>query len=152
MVVAPVVFSLTLRVFTGLLLYCLSTSNPPHRKKTSSKSHDYSRASERSSGNKSLAQRGRPGCVRLVFLCRVVQGRSWPDRNGFMTQQAVDENVIGQNQSAADPSGGGGGCYDSVEGLTRSEGGALSWDELVVYKDEAAIPSYLIVYAPGQRR
>ena len=80
--------------------------------------------------------------MRLVFLCRVVQGRSWPDRNGFMTQQAV-ENAIGQS---------GGGGYDSVAGLTRSEGGALSWDELVVYKDEAAIPSYLIVYAPGQRR
>ena len=83
--------------------------------------------------------------MRLVFLCRVVQGRSWPDRNGFMTQQAV-ENAIGQ--SGADGSGG----YDSVAGLTRSEGGALSWDELVVYRDEAAIPSYLIVYAPGQRR
>ena len=76
-----------------------------------------------------------------MFLCRVVQGRSWPDRAGFMTQQAVDD-AIGRT----------GGGYDSVEGLTRNEGGALSWDELVVYQDEAAIPSYLIVYAPGQRR
>ena len=30
--------------------------------------------------------------------------------------------------------------------------GELNYDELVVYRDDAAIPSYLIVYAPGERR
>ena len=41
---------------------------------------------------------------------------------------------------------GRGGQYDSVVGLTMAEGGKLNYEESVVYNEEAAIPSYLIVY------
>ena len=39
-----------------------------------------------------------------------------------------------------------GGSYDSVIGLTVADGGALNYEESVVYDEAAAIPSYLIVY------
>mmetsp|Transcript_60639 Transcript_60639/g.120063 ORF Transcript_60639/g.120063 Transcript_60639/m.120063 type:complete len:85 (+) Transcript_60639:918-1172(+) len=35
---------------------------------------------------------------------------------------------------------------DSVVGMSRTDGGALNYQETVVYRNEAAIPSYLIVY------
>ena len=41
---------------------------------------------------------------------------------------------------------GGGGGADSIVGLCTADGGALNYEETVVYRNAAAIPSYLIVY------
>ena len=41
---------------------------------------------------------------------------------------------------------GGGGGADSIVGLCTADGGALNYEETVVYRTAAAIPSYLIVY------
>jgi hypothetical protein len=38
------------------------------------------------------------------------------------------------------------GYHDSVQGLTIEKGGGLNYDELVVYRNDAAVPSYLVVY------
>ena len=37
--------------------------------------------------------------------------------------------------------------HDSVVGETKVKGGALNYDELVVYAEAAALPQYLIVYS-----
>ena len=39
-----------------------------------------------------------------------------------------------------------GGQAHSVQGLTRKDGGALEYEESVVYRQDAALPSYLLVY------
>ena len=39
-----------------------------------------------------------------------------------------------------------GGSMHSVQGVTCAEGGGLNFEETVVYRNDAAIPSYLIVY------
>ena len=39
-----------------------------------------------------------------------------------------------------------GGGADSVVGLSVADGGKINYEETVVYRNEAAIPSYLIVY------
>jgi hypothetical protein len=41
---------------------------------------------------------------------------------------------------------GEGGEYDSVLGLATADGGRLRYEEIVLYDERAAIPSYLIVY------
>ena len=41
---------------------------------------------------------------------------------------------------------GRGGAFGSIRGLTATDGGALNYDELVVYRRDAAVPSYLIAY------
>jgi len=38
------------------------------------------------------------------------------------------------------------GAFDSLYGATVEDGGALTYDELVVYTPSAAVPSYLIIY------
>ncbi|CAM9994410.1 unnamed protein product [Ectocarpus fasciculatus] len=85
----------------------------------SGKSNDYAQLSEKvgSDGKK----------VRCMFVANVTVG------NAYLTQQVS----LGQNMCP--PAG-----HDSVVG---EAGGGLNHDELVVYKNEAAIPSYLIVYA-----
>ncbi|CAM9635632.1 unnamed protein product [Ectocarpus sp. 12 AP-2014] len=62
-----------------------------------------------------------------MFVANVTAG------NAYLTKQAS----LGKDKCP--PAG-----YDSVVG---EAGGGLNHDELVVYKNEAAIPSYLIVYA-----
>ncbi|CBN80081.1 conserved unknown protein [Ectocarpus siliculosus] len=85
----------------------------------SGKSNDYAQQSEKvgSDGKK----------VRCMFVANVTAG------NAYLTQQGS----LGQDMCP--PAG-----YDSVVGEV---GSGLIHDELVAYEDEAAIPSYLIVYA-----
>ncbi|CAN0410987.1 unnamed protein product [Ectocarpus sp. 12 AP-2014] len=64
-----------------------------------------------------------------MFVANVTAG------NACLTKQAS----LGKDKCP--PAG-----YDSVVGEVRA-GGGLNHDELVVYKNEASIPSYLIVYA-----
>lgn len=96
--------------------------------KTSSKSHSYGTDSERD-------RRGDK--YRCMFLCKVALGH--PLRTD---QERIDDAQIDVHVRAR----GRGGQYDSVVGLTTAEGGTLNYEESVVYNEEAAIPSYLIVY------
>lgn len=84
---------------------------------TSGKSNDYADASGRDHGN--------AGQWRCMFLCRVALGKSW-------------ETQADQKDMVQPPPG-----FDSVEGVVGED---LNYDEVVVYNEHAAIPSYLIVY------
>mmetsp|Transcript_4059 Transcript_4059/g.8692 ORF Transcript_4059/g.8692 Transcript_4059/m.8692 type:complete len:264 (+) Transcript_4059:461-1252(+) len=103
---------------------------------TSSKSDDYSHASER----RTQDLPGRGGAaqgtsrVRLMFLCRVAQGRALQ-----CTASALDSQQVA---SLVQPRG----PHDSIQGVTQDKGGGLNYDELVVYRSDAAVPSYLLVY------
>lgn len=95
----------------------------------SSKSNDYNGESERRFRS--------PRAQRVMFLCKVHTGRAFKCTAPSLTQNQVD-NLLSQG-------------YESVIGEASStvyEGtqGALNSDELVVYNNAAAIPSYLIVY------
>ncbi|CAE8641545.1 unnamed protein product [Polarella glacialis] len=92
--------------------------------RTSSKSNDYAGASER----QSAGQR-----TRLMFLCKVAPGPSFEAKEISMSDDDLAEQVHGRG-------------YTSVEAKNTAEGGPLNHDELVIYQNEAAIPSYLIVY------
>jgi hypothetical protein len=84
---------------------------------TSGKSNDYNAGSEQLIGGRT---------VRLMFLCKVAVGRA------FRTEVSIPN-------LQAPPSG----C-NSVVGVP---GKSLNFDEIVVYDDCAAIPSYLIAYS-----
>lgn len=84
--------------------------------KTSSKSDDYAKASERVAGGKTF---------RCMFLCKVSMGRVFRTKKDMMALTGP-------------PSG-----YDSVSGEVGED---LNYDELVVYDNRAALPSYLIIY------
>ena len=99
----------------------------------SSKSHDYAAGSERPAAPCTGAAQGM-STVRLVFLCKVAQGSSFECRQ--------DRLEPGQVQGLVKPNG----AHDSIHGLTVASGGALNFDELVVYRNDAAVPSYLIAY------
>ena len=92
--------------------------------RTASKSNDYARPSERI-----LAD----GRHRIMFLCKVCVGRTHRTAQDRLDQAAVDE-IIGSRSA------------DSITGLTIADGGALHYEENVVYHESAAIPSYLIIY------
>jgi hypothetical protein len=66
--------------------------------------------------------------LRAMFLCKVTRGQPFTTKTN-MTQQQVDAAL---NQG-----------YSSVQGEVGVD---LQYDELVVYEEAAAIPSYLIVY------
>jgi len=87
--------------------------------RTSSKSNDYATNSERC-----LAGRR----TRMMFLCKVVPGRIFDASEESMSPDEI-------------PPG-----FDSLEARSTSQGGPLNHDELVIYRNDAAIPSYLIVY------
>ncbi|CAM9158730.1 unnamed protein product [Ectocarpus sp. 13 AM-2016] len=87
----------------------------------SGKSNDYAQQSEKVGSECKK--------VRCMFVANVNAG------NAYLTEQAS----LGKDKCP--PAG-----YDSVVGEVRA-GGGLNHDELVVYKNEAAIPSCLIVYA-----
>ena len=96
--------------------------------KTSSKSHDYGVGS----------QRVRQGEVhRCMFLCKVALGNPLQTREAQIQDVELDGLIRAR---------GHGGAHDSVVGLTRAQGGSLNHEESVVYSEEAALPSYLIVY------
>lgn len=101
----------------------------------SCKSNDYAGASQRSVNDVSGigAAEGKTG-VRLMFLCRVLKGNAYPCKELSLSPNTLNELVK--------PAG----RFDSVYGLTSSTGGELTYDELVVYRNDAAVPSYLIVY------
>jgi len=91
--------------------------------KCSSKSNDYALHSERKFDK-------HRGTYRVMFLCKVAQG------NVYRTKEPTIDDVqpILRND------------YHSVVGLTQDHGGALNYEETVVYDKNAAIPSYLLVY------
>jgi len=66
-----------------------------------------------------------------VFLSKVVVGRPY----------SAERDLY---DLTAPPAG-----YDSVQGLPGVHG-VLNYDETVVYREAAAIPSYLIVYSTDQ--
>lgn len=67
-----------------------------------------------------------------MFLCKVVAGRTYSEKTGGLDQDNV-ASVLGQG-------------FDSITGETTTFGGSLNYDELVVYRPDAALPSYLIAY------
>ena len=89
----------------------------------SSKSGDYNELSERIRN----AGRGQQRRWRCMFLCSVAVGKPYHTKEG------------GLDDAYCPPPG-----HDSVIG---EAGGALNYDELVVYKSDQAIPTYLIVYS-----
>jgi len=92
--------------------------------RTASKSNDYAFETER---------RLPHGRHRVLFLCKVCVGRQHRTKEASLEQAEVDQ-LLGSGQA------------DSVTGLTKADGGALNYEENVVYDESAAIPSYLIVY------
>ena len=100
--------------------------------RVSSKSNDYNGASERANP-RSL----QPGRYRLMFMCKVAEGEAHRTREDQLSEAQVDALVAARRR---------GGEADSVIGLSVQDGGAINYEESVVYRNEAAIPSYLIVY------
>ena len=96
--------------------------------RVSSKSNDYNESTERH------VPQGR---TRIMFLCKVALGAEWKVTEADLREQDIDANVAAR---------GYGGRAHSVTGLTVGDGGALNYEENVVYANDAAIPSYLIVY------
>jgi len=94
-----------------------------------SKSNDYARGTERTRSN---GER-----YRVMFLCKVALGTPMHTRDERLEDTQINTLVMAR---------GHGGAYDSVVGLTTADGGALNYEESVVYDESAAIPSYLIVY------
>lgn len=92
--------------------------------RTASKSNDYAGGSER------ILSHGRH---RVMFLCKVCVGLTHRTTQERLDQGTI-ESIIGSGQA------------NSVTGLTTADGGALNYEENVVYDESAAIPSYLIVY------
>lgn len=95
--------------------------------RVSSKSNDYNMHSQRDNP-KSLG----PGSYRCMFLCKVAEGAVYKTQTEQLEEDAVREILT---------------CgYNSVVGESVANGGAINYEETVVYQNEAAIPSYLIVY------
>lgn len=88
----------------------------------SSKSNDYADASDR-------------GGVRVMFLAKVLLGRVHETKQEYLADGELHFILKGR-----------GGQHDSIRGLTRKDGGLLNFEENVIYKEEHALPSYLIVY------
>ncbi|KAG1746932.1 hypothetical protein EDB19DRAFT_1631443, partial [Suillus lakei] len=88
---------------------------------TSSKSDDYT--GKRSPGAPAFPKVG----VRALLLCKVAVGRT--------------NKSAGSRPYVTSPPKG----FDSVIGDSRHTGG-VQYDELVVYKREAVLPSYIVVY------
>jgi hypothetical protein len=94
----------------------------------------FSRTSSKSDGYAHGSERDLPhGKHRVMFLCKVCVGRTHRTAQDRLEQSAVNDLIAS-------------GRADSVTGLTKADGGALDYEENVVYDESAAIPSYLIVY------
>jgi len=98
---------------------------------TSSKANDYAADSERQIGEQN---------VRVMLLCRVACGNTY-----VATKDAMSADEV-KKASGLYPSKFG-GPYDSLRAETTENGGALNYDEEVIFNDAAAIPSYAIVYS-----
>jgi len=94
----------------------------------SSKSNDYAEKTEREQ---------RPHKLRLMFMCKVSLGQVHVTSEKHLTEDAVTELIEQRGQ---------GGKYHTIIGDGQEDGGPLNYQETVVYANEAAIPSYLIVY------
>ena len=92
--------------------------------KVSSKSNDYAGGTER------VITRGL--ALRSMFLCKVLAGSV----ARVTADSLVDPQRLQQIKAT----------YDSLEGLTQAQGGALNYPETVIYDAAQCIPSYLIVY------
>lgn len=68
-----------------------------------------------------------------MFLCKVAIGAAYTT-----SAESLDEPAVKRVLAS--------GARDAIVGLTKRDGGALNYDETVVFRDEAAIPSYLVVY------
>jgi hypothetical protein len=91
---------------------------------TSGKSHDYAGGSERVRSGPIGDRRW-----RTMFVASVAAGKAFCDLQGELDVERP-------------PAG-----HDSIVGETKAKGGALNYDELVVYAEEAALPEHLIVYS-----
>jgi len=67
-----------------------------------------------------------------MFLCKVAEGAAHRTAEPELSEAQVRDI---RSQGA-----------DSIVGLSRTEGGQINHQETIVYQNEAAIPSYLIVY------
>ena len=108
----------------------------------SSKSDDYAGSSVAS------AAVSEPGTPRCMFMCKVAAGRTFRAPSDSM-EEAAALAAMAQHRCHSilcEPaSGGEGAVVMNGGGLFRN----LNYDELVVYNEAAAIPSYLIVYLPA---
>ena len=102
----------------------------------SSKSNDYAAGSERCAHGVGSGAHAGATATRCVFLCKVVEGRRHTCLSGLRGLSGAEV------AAAVEPEGS---CR-SVYGADRTDGGDLTYDELVVYETAAAVPSYLIVY------
>lgn len=132
--------------------------------RVSSKSNDYNERSERHNPH-SL----RAGRYRLMFLCKVAEGNAHRTTQDTLSEAQV--HTPSWTAAWSDPlrypslalsllhatshlhspfctqvNGLVAAGADSVVGLSIADGGAINHEETVVYCNEAAIPSYLIVY------
>ena len=107
----------------------------------SSKSDDYS-------GGGVASAVSEPGALRSMFMCKVAAGRTFRAPSDSMEEAAALATMAqhGCHSILGEPASGG-------EGAVATNGGGLfrnlNYDELVVYNETAAIPSYLIVYLPA---
>eukprot|EP00960_Hanusia_phi_P009331 270302-Hanusia_phi.AAC.2 len=92
--------------------------------RVSSKSNDYANDSERDG-------------VRIVFLCKICLGNTYCAQEELIHTDQVNSLIRCRTGSAT---------FDSITGLTIAEGGKLNYQENVIYCNDAAIPSYLVVY------
>ena len=87
------------------------------------------------------------GAARVMFLCKVAAGRVFRAPGDSMPEAAVGaalatgpyHSLLGEPGAGCGELGGGGGGGGGGFG-------PLKFDELVVYTEAAAIPSYLVVY------
>lgn len=93
---------------------------------------DYNAGSQRENPRSLTA-----GTYKCMFLCKVAEGASHRSKRDRLDEFEVDSLIAARGQGAA---------HDSIVGVSVADGGAINHEETVVYTNEAAIPSYLIVY------
>eukprot|EP00310_Coccolithus_braarudii_P011684 CAMPEP_0183362734 /NCGR_PEP_ID=MMETSP0164_2-20130417/71223_1 /TAXON_ID=221442 /ORGANISM="Coccolithus pelagicus ssp braarudi, Strain PLY182g" /LENGTH=69 /DNA_ID=CAMNT_0025537667 /DNA_START=15 /DNA_END=224 /DNA_ORIENTATION=- len=67
-----------------------------------------------------------------MFLCKVAEGAAHRTTEAELSESQV-QDVLRDDAN-------------SIVGLSSNDGGQLNYQETAVYRNEAAIPSYLIVY------
>ena len=94
--------------------------------------------SDYNAGSQRENPRSQPGgTYKCMFLCKVAEGASHRSKRDRLDEFEVDSLIAARGQGAA---------HDSIVGVSVADGGAINHEETVVYTNEAAIPSYLIVY------
>jgi len=108
----------------GAARMALRYGNGLYFSRVSSKSNDYASGSERNG-------------VKIIFLCKICLGNSYLAQQELIPSNQVDSLIRCRAGDAT---------FDSITGLTVAKGGKLNYEENVIYCNEAAIPSYLVVY------